>query len=104
MIVSVAIGVFVASAVYLLLQRGIVRITLGVILLANAVNLTLLASGGLARRGAPIAGEAGPAADPLPQAFVLTAIVISLGVTAFALGMALHAYDLFGDDDTEDEP
>jgi multicomponent Na+:H+ antiporter subunit C len=61
-------------------------------------------SGGLDRRGVPIEGSPGPAADPLPQAFTLTAIVIGFGMTVFLLALALRAERSLGDDDVEDEP
>ena len=99
---AVIVGVLVASGTYLILQRGLVRITLGFVLLGHAANVLLLASGGIARRGAPVIGQASePAADPLPQAFALTAIVITFGITAFLLALAFRSRDVLGDDDTE---
>jgi multicomponent Na+:H+ antiporter subunit C len=87
---AIAVGVLVAAGVFLILRRGLVRITFGFILLSHAVNLLLMAAGGLGRRGAPIVGpdEHADPADPLPQAFVLTAIVISFGTTVYLLGLA----------------
>jgi multicomponent Na+:H+ antiporter subunit C len=87
---AVAVGILVAGGVFLILRPGLVRITLGFILLSHAVNLLLLASGGTARRRAPLIGT-GPLTrmtDPLPQAFVLTAIVISFGITVYLLALA----------------
>jgi multicomponent Na+:H+ antiporter subunit C len=105
MIGAVVVGLLAASGTFLVLQRGLVRITLGFVLLGHAVNVLLVVSGGIDRRGAPLAGEAGVAADPLPQAFALTAIVIGFGVTAFLLALASRSSELFGEDDTEtDEP
>lgn len=101
---GVIVGVLVAAGTYLVLQRGLVRITLGFVLLAHAVNVLLLASGGVGRRGVPFAGSPGAAADPLPQAFALTAIVISFGVTAFLLALAYRAAVTTDDDDTEEGP
>lgn len=91
MILSLTIGVLVAGGTYLLLQRSLVRIAFGVGLLSDAVNLFLLASGVTAYRGEPLADRMDPAAaaDPLPQAFVLTAIVITLAVTVFLLALAV---------------
>ena len=102
MSVGLIVGLLVAAGIYLVLQRGLARITLGFVLLAHAVNVLLVASGGVARRGAPFAGAARAPADPLPQAFALTAIVISFGVTAFLLALAYRAAMTIEDDDTED--
>lgn len=99
---SIAVALLAASGAYLVLQRGIVRIALGFVMLGHAVNLLLVLSGGISRRGVPIAGQETPAADPLPQAFALTAIVISFGITAFLLALAYLSRDVSGDDDTED--
>ena len=91
MILSLTIGVLVAGGTYLLLQRSLVRIAFGVGLLSHAVNLFLLASGVTADGGEPRADRMDPAAaaDPRPQAFVLTAIVITLAVTVFLLALAV---------------
>lgn len=90
MTAAIAVGVLVAAGVYLILQRGLIRITIGFVLLGHAANLLLIASGGLRLRGEPLLDKGDPQvmADPLPQAFVLTAIVISFGVTVFLLALA----------------
>ncbi|MEG3636125.1 sodium:proton antiporter [Micromonospora palythoicola] len=81
------VGVLVAAGVFLLLRPGLLRVVLGFVLLGHAVNVVLLAGGGLGRR-TPALQEVGPdTADPLPQAFVLTAIVITFGVTIHLLGL-----------------
>jgi multicomponent Na+:H+ antiporter subunit C len=95
------VGILAGAGTYLVLQRGLVRITLGFVLLSHAVNVLLLLAGGTDRRGVPIEGSGGAAADPLPQAFVLTAIVISFGITAFLLALAIRSSEVAGDDDTE---
>ncbi|CCH70481.1 MAG TPA: cation:proton antiporter subunit C [Phycicoccus elongatus] len=91
MILALTIGVLVAGGTYLLLQRSLVRIAFGVGVLSHAVNLFLLTSGVPAYRGEPLANRMDPAtaADPLPQAFVLTAIVITLAVTVILLALAV---------------
>ncbi len=79
--------VLVAAGVFLLLRPGLLRVVLGFVLLGHAVNVVLLSAGGLGRRTAALE-EAGPdTADPLPQAFVLTAIVITFGITIHLLGL-----------------
>lgn len=102
MILPVTIGVLTAGAVYLMMQRGLVRIVFGLTLLSHAANLTLLAAGVSAWRAEPVAGVSDPAvsADPLPQAFVLTAIVITLAVTVFMLTLAMLGHN----DDTRRLP
>ena len=91
MIIALTIGVLVGGGTYLLLQRSLVRIAFGVGIISHAVNLLLLTSGVPAYRGEPLANRMDPAAaaDPLPEAFVLTAIVITLAVTVFLLALAV---------------
>jgi multicomponent Na+:H+ antiporter subunit C len=91
---AIAVGVLVAAGVFLILRHGLVRVTFGFILLGHAVNILLMAAGGLGRRGAPLNDEdvVAATADPLPQAFVLTAIVISFGTTVYLLGLARNEH------------
>jgi multicomponent Na+:H+ antiporter subunit C len=99
MSLALSIGVLAAAGVFLVLQRGMIRIILGFVLLTHAVNLLIIAAGGVSRRDAPFfGGDTSQAADPLPQAFVLTAIVI-----AFAITVVLATFAVVGrrDDDTE---
>lgn len=96
------IGLQGAIGTFLLLNRSLTRIVLGLGLLANAVNLTALAAGGTPGQ-APIIGEPGKLSDPVPQALVLTAIVIGFGVTAFLLATALRSWTIDGNDDVEDD-
>ncbi|MFB9838128.1 sodium:proton antiporter [Actinoallomurus acaciae] len=89
MTAAIAVGVLVAGGVFLILRSDPVRVVFGFVLLGHAVNLFLTASGGLVRRAAPLVGRSDPArmADPLPQAFVLTAVVITFGITMYLLGL-----------------
>jgi multicomponent Na+:H+ antiporter subunit C len=98
---ALIVGILAAAGTYLVLQRGIVRITLGFVLLGHAATTALLAAGGVARRDLAFVGAAGTPGDPLPQAFALTAIVISFGVTAFLLTLAYRGRDTLGHDDVE---
>ncbi len=87
-------GVLYAVGIYLLLERSLTRVLLGLMLLANATNLLLLATGGYAGL-APIFNKDIPPAeynDPLPQAFILTSIVISFAVSAFMLGLIYRSW------------
>ena len=90
MTAAIAVGLLVAGGVYLVLQRSLVRVVIGFVLLGHAVNVLVLSAGGMARRGLPLIGQGDPdqAADPLPQAFVLTAIVITFGITVYLLALA----------------
>jgi multicomponent Na+:H+ antiporter subunit C len=94
-VLPVLIGGLYAAGVYLLLDRSLTRVLLGFLLLGNATNLLLLSSGGEAGR-APIVGFAEPdeMSDPLPQALILTAIVITFGVAAFLLAMIHRSWRL----------
>ncbi len=98
-LVSILVGIMTASAVYLLLRARTFAVVLGLSLLGYAVNIFLFASGGLTLDSAPLV-EHGIAQlpDPLPQALVLTAIVIGFGMTAFLVVLALRAMRDLGDD------
>lgn len=95
MILTLTIFILVTGGVYLLLQRSMVRAIFGVSLLSHAANFILLASGVPAWRAEPLTNLHEPAvmADPLPQAFVLTAIVITLAVTIFMLAFAVLGHN-----------
>ncbi len=97
-------GVLIACGVYLVLERTLTRVVLGFVLLGNGVNLLFVVAAG--RPGTPpFEGTAEPSemTDPLPLAMVLTAIVISLGVTAFGMALAYRAWQLFGHDEVPDD-
>ncbi len=97
-------GALVACGAYLLTERSLSRILMGVIVMSNGVNLLFLIAGGPAA-GPPILGTTDPArmADPLPQAMVLTAIVITLAVSAFVMTMAYRSFQLNGHDEVQDD-
>lgn len=98
MIIALIAAVLAGGGAYLVLQRGMVRIIIGMTFISHAANLIILSTGVGAWRQEPLMGnaEAETAADALPQAFVLTAIVITMAVTAFMLAMSA----LGRDDDT----
>ncbi|MFV2100285.1 Na(+)/H(+) antiporter subunit C [Micromonospora sp. LOL_024] len=99
----VAIGVLVGCGVALLLERSLSRVLLGVILIGNGVNLLIVFGG---RSGeSPVVGVTDEAAmsDALPQAMVLTAIVITFGFTAFLLAISYRSWYLTGDDEVPDD-
>ncbi len=107
LLLAITIGVIYAASIYLLLRRGVVRVVLGIALLSQGVNLLIFLAGGL-REGAPAfigVDEkvlAAASVDPIPQALILTAIVISFGVLAFTLAMVHRADQSTGTDDIDD--
>jgi multicomponent K+:H+ antiporter subunit C len=93
LLLAIAIGVLVAGGVYLLLRARIFPVLIGLTLLSYGVNLLLVASGRLTLDAAPIVGDGRTIhPDPLPQALVLTAIVIGFAMTALLVALALRAY------------
>lgn len=103
MSIALMVGILTAASVYLFMQRGMVRIVLGFVLISHAANLLLFSAGDVAFRGAPFSHVDDPAqrADPLPQAFVLTAIVIAFAISMFMVTLAITTTT---DDDTEAAP
>lgn len=100
------IGVFFAASIYLLLSRAIIRMLLGVTILGNAVNLLIFTLGRLTREVPPIVPDgqtvpAEPFANPLPQALILTAIVIGFAMFTFLLVLGYRAYQELDADDTD---
>jgi multicomponent Na+:H+ antiporter subunit C len=103
-VLALLVGVLFAVGTYLLIQRTLTRIVLGLAMYGHAVNVLLLSSGGRAGRAPILDGsESGPVSDPLPQAMALTAIVITFGVTAFLLALAYRNWTHTGDDEVEDD-
>lgn len=102
---AAAVGVLYAVGTYLVLQRSLTRIVIGLTLMGHGANLLLLMAGGLPGRPPLLDGQ-GPAtglSDPLPQALALTAIVITFGVMAFLLALAYRSRVLTRDDTVEDD-
>jgi multicomponent Na+:H+ antiporter subunit C len=105
-------GVLFAAGVYLVLRRNLLRMIFGLVLLSNAVNLLVFSMGRVARLAPPLvpAGATAPVeavANPLPQALVLTAIVIGFGLVSFALVLAYRSFVTLGTvetDELEEEP
>lgn len=98
-LIAGAIGLLVACGIYLMLRAHTMDVVIGLTLLSYAVNLFLFASGRLVSDAAAlISKDAAAYADPLPQALVLTAIVIGFGMTAFLVVLAIRAYADLGSD------
>lgn len=102
-LLAVVVGALYAIGTWLILQRSLSRIVIGLAVLGHGANLLLLSAGGRAG-GVPVAGaDVATTADPLPQALALTAIVITFGVSGFLLAMAYRSWRLGEDDAVEDD-
>jgi multicomponent Na+:H+ antiporter subunit C len=101
-LMAFVIGILIMSATYLMLSKSLLRIIVGTGLLSHGAHMLILTMGGLKRGAAPLLGEhASSYSDPIPQALILTAIVISFGVTAFFLVLAYRAYQELGTDNMD---
>jgi multicomponent Na+:H+ antiporter subunit C len=106
-LLAFVIGGLYAAGAYLMMRRSIVKLIIGLVLLGHGANLLIFTLGGLTRANPPLvpAGAetlAQPFANPLPQALILTAIVIGFGVTAFAVVLIHRAIQTVGTDDLDD--
>lgn len=101
-LMSIVIGFLFMIGTYLILTKTILRIILGTAILSHGAHLLLLTMGGLKKGAPPLLGEnAAVYSDPLPQALILTSIVISFGVTSFFLVLGYRAYTELKTDDME---
>lgn len=104
-ILALTVGVLYTTGVYMLLRRSIVKLIIGIILLSNATNLLIFIASGLSSRVpsfVPVTGNTEKLADPLPQALILTAIVIGFGLVAFTLALKYKFYEVTGTDDLDE--
>ena len=104
-ILAITVGILYTTGVYMLLRRSIVKLIIGIILLSNATNLLIFISSGLAANKPAFATAAGASeaiSDPLPQALILTAIVIGFGVVAFTLALKYKFFEVTGTDDLDE--
>ena len=107
LILSIVIGVLYTVGIYFLLRRSMIRIILGVLFLGNATNLLIFGASGLTANAQPsFLGTTAEAtkeglSDPLPQALILTAIVISFGVVAFLLTLLRKTHEVTGENDLD---
>ncbi|MGM0875525.1 MAG: Na(+)/H(+) antiporter subunit C [Bacillota bacterium] len=101
-LMSIVAGLLFSAATYLMLSKSLLRIIIGTGLLSHGAHLLILTMGGLKKGASPLLGEhAQNYVDPLPQALILTAIVISFGVTSFFLVLAYRSYQELGTDDMD---
>ncbi|PKG24238.1 Na(+)/H(+) antiporter subunit C [Niallia nealsonii] len=99
---SILVGVLFAIGIYLILTKTLLRIILGTSILGHGVNLLIITMGGLKKGGPPLLGIKDLSyADSLPQALLLTAIVINFATTALFLVLSYRAYKVLGTDNTE---
>lgn len=105
-IMSIVIGVCYSAAVFLLLQKRLLQVVLGISLLSHASNLLIFVAAGLHGSSLPIISEGAEvlsesAVDPLPQALILTAIVIGLALFGFSLALAYRCVAVLGHDNID---
>ncbi|MGY6562165.1 MAG: Na+/H+ antiporter subunit C [Luteibaculaceae bacterium] len=96
-LLAILVGVLYASAIYLILRRSLVKLILGLILLGNGANILIFLLGRISKGAPPIIPEESKIftdiyADPIPQALILTAIVISFGLQSFAIILVKKAH------------
>ena len=103
----ILIGVLASAGVYLLLERNLTRMLLGLLLISNAINLLILNAGGPSGNP-PVRGRTSgtetATADPLAQAMILTAIVITMGVAAFVLALTYRSYRINTIEEVSNDP
>ena len=107
LLLALASGALYAAGIYLILRRRLAQLIIGIGLLSNGTNLLIFTAGGLTRGRPPVVPDgahslAEPYADPVPQALVLTAIVIGFGLLAFSLVLAHRVHATVGTDDVDD--
>lgn len=103
-LLALLVGLLYAAGIYLLLRRSIIKLILGFVLIGNAVNLLIFTVGRVMKGHPPIINSSvtdNIYTDPIPQALILTAIVISFGVQAFAIILVKRAYKTVGTDDLD---
>jgi multicomponent Na+:H+ antiporter subunit C len=104
LVMALTVGGLYAVGFYLLLQRSLMRVLIGVVVLGHGTNLLLQLVGGPPGRP-PIVGTAPPDTftDPLPQALALTAVVITFALTTFLLALGYRSFTLLGHDEVQDD-
>lgn len=107
LVLAIVVGGLYAAGLYMMMRRSIVKLLIGLALLSHAANLLIFTAGGLSRGRPPVIEEnagadAAAMADPLPQALILTAIVISFGVLAFAVVLVSCVFQAVGTDDADE--
>jgi multicomponent Na+:H+ antiporter subunit C len=104
LLLAIVSGVLYASGLYLMLRRRLAQLIIGLSLLSNGSNILILSAAGVTRGKPPLVSDGillEPYADPVPQALILTAIVIGFGVLAFSLVLAHRVHQSAGTDDID---
>ncbi|MCS6954165.1 MAG: NADH-quinone oxidoreductase subunit K [Bryobacterales bacterium] len=105
-LLALLVGALYAGAIYMITRRSLVKLIVGLALLSHAAHLLIFSAGGTKRAAAPLVCEGATprldaVADPLPQALILTAIVISFGVLSFSLALLSRAFQITGEEDVD---
>ncbi len=104
LVLAITIGGLFSGGFFLLLQRSLMRVLIGVVVLGHGTNLLLQVVGGPPARPPIVGGiPAETLADPLPQALALTAVVITFALTTFLLALGYRSFSLLGDDEVQDD-
>src|SRR6478752_6762075 len=106
-VLAVVVGGLYAAGIYMMLRRSLFKLILGLVFLSHGANLLIFTVGGLTRGRPPVVPPGAttptvPSADPMPQALILTAIVIGFAVLAFTLALFHRGYQTFGSDDPDE--
>lgn len=106
LVMAIVVGLLYAAGLYLMMRRSLPKFIIGLTLLSHGANLLIFTAGGLSSGRSPVIPEGmtappGPIADPLPQALILTAIVIGFALLAFALVLLLRTHQELGTDDMD---
>ncbi len=106
LLLAIITGLLYAAGIYMIMRRSIVKLILGIVLLGNGVNLLIFLLGRITKGEPPIIADnekllEGVFADPIPQALILTAIVISFGLQSFAIILVKRAYKVLKTDDLD---
>lgn len=106
LLLIILIGLFYAAGMYLMFRRSMVRLLIGFILMGNGTNLLIFLMGDIVKGKPPLispelTGFVGAYSDPVPQSLILTAIVISFGLQAFAIILLKRVYSMTGSDDLD---
>jgi multicomponent Na+:H+ antiporter subunit C len=106
MVLAAVTGGLYAAGLYLMLRRSVVRLVIGLSLIGHAANLLIFSAAGMTRARPPIVPEGAlqpdpPFADPVPQALILTSIVLGFAILAFAMVLIKRAYQTVGTDDLD---
>lgn len=106
LLIAISIGTLYAAGIYMMMRRSLVKLIIGLILMGNGVNLLIFLLGRITKGATPIipadlGSFAGAYADPVPQALILTAIVISFGLQSFAIVLIKRVYKIVQTDDLD---